>query len=151
MDLGIKLRSCFVFPNQSYALKNLGAFMNYPFKHPEIDGFLVALQYMSHVEDKKPLDKTLLEYNEDDVRAIPYLISGLKSKVVKKTYPSELESKVIKKAYALPSASKDEFSSNRTNIGTQSFTCPKCRHFHSSKYIKKQPPRKCFRCGYIFS
>jgi len=134
MDLGIKLRSCFVFPNQSYALKNLGAFMNYPFKHPEIDGFLVALQYMSHVEDKKPLDKTLLEYNEDDVRAIPYLIS-------------EIKSKGAKKACFLPSASKDAFSS----ITTQDFICPKCRHFHSSNYLKKKLPRKCFRCGHIFS
>jgi predicted RecB family nuclease len=100
-DLGIEMRNCFVFPNQSYALKNLGAFMKYPFKYPEIDGLVVALKYMSHVEDGKPLDKTLLEYNEDDVRVIPYLIS-------------ELKSRELKNDYSFLSANKDVFSSNRT-------------------------------------
>ncbi|MFX0203527.1 MAG: ribonuclease H-like domain-containing protein, partial [Candidatus Hodarchaeota archaeon] len=52
-DFGTYLGRCFIFPIQSFALKKLGQFLNYPFKHPNIDGFYVALNYMNHVEKEE--------------------------------------------------------------------------------------------------
>mgnify|MGYP001095880249 CR=1 FL=1 len=74
IDLCQELRRSFIFPNQSFALKDLGTYIKYPFKHPDLDGFFVALEYHQHVEEKKSLNPKVLEYNEDDVRAIPFMI-----------------------------------------------------------------------------
>jgi len=74
VDLGTLLNRCFIFPNQKFALKDLGTYLEYPFRYPDMDGLAVALSYQSHVEDGKPLDPKIYKYNEDDVRAIPYLI-----------------------------------------------------------------------------
>ena len=78
-DLSYNIRKCFIFPNQSFALKNLGAFLKYQFKFPHLDGRIVAIKYLRHVEDGKPLDGELIKYNEDDVRVLPFIISTLKS------------------------------------------------------------------------
>ncbi len=78
-DLGILLKECFIFPGQSYALKDLASFLGYKFKYPELDGLMVALNYQKHVEENKPLDPKILEYNEDDVRALPHMIDKLTS------------------------------------------------------------------------
>lgn len=74
-DLGVILRRCFIFPNQSFALKNIGSYLEYPFKYPDIDGFFVARNYMNHLDLGDPLDMRIFEYNEDDVRVIPHLIT----------------------------------------------------------------------------
>ena len=50
-DLSYAVRNCFVFPNQSFALKELGAYLQYPFKFPELDGKMVAFKYVKHAED----------------------------------------------------------------------------------------------------
>jgi len=75
IDLCILLRRCFIFPNQRFALKDLGSFLKYPFKNPDLDGLAVALAYHRHAEEGKPLGNRILEYNEDDVRVLPFLIS----------------------------------------------------------------------------
>lgn len=75
LDLSYAVRNCFIFPNQSFALKELGAYLQYPFKHPDLDGMLVAFKYMKHAEDG---DREIIRYNEDDVRVLPYLISTFK-------------------------------------------------------------------------
>ena len=78
IDLSLIIKDCFIFPTQSYALKNLAAHLNYKFKHPELNGFLVAIEYMRHIIDKIPLNPIFLEYNEDDVRSLPFIIEELK-------------------------------------------------------------------------
>ena len=65
--------------NQSFALKNLGAFLKCQFKFPDLDGRIVAIKYLRHAEDGKPLNEELKKYNEDDVRVLPFIISTLKS------------------------------------------------------------------------
>jgi len=75
IDLSTLLRRCFVFPNQRFALKELGSYLKYPFKNPDLDGLAVALAYHRHAEEGKPLSKRILKYNEDDVMALPFLIS----------------------------------------------------------------------------
>lgn len=74
IDLCTLLRRCFIFPYHSYALKELGAHMDYDFKQPELDGLMVSLAYMRHIETQAPLNAKVMEYNEDDVRAMAHLI-----------------------------------------------------------------------------
>ena len=64
-------------PFQTFALKAFGAFLNYPFQHPEMDGLRVVLLYHRHVEGGTPLDPSVIQYNEDDVKVLPYLINVL--------------------------------------------------------------------------
>ncbi len=77
VDLASQIKECFIFPNQSYALKDLAAHLGYKFKYPDLDGFLVALEYQRHVIDGIPLNQMLLEYNEDDVKSLPFMINHL--------------------------------------------------------------------------
>ena len=74
IDLCTLLRRCFVFPYHSYALKELGAYLGYNFRQTELDGLKVSLAYMKHIEMGIPLDGSMLEYNEDDVRSVKHLI-----------------------------------------------------------------------------
>jgi hypothetical protein len=37
----------------------------------------VALAYHRHIERKIPLDPSVIQYNEDDVKVLPYLINVL--------------------------------------------------------------------------
>jgi hypothetical protein len=60
--------------NQSYALKDLGKYLKYPLKHRELDGLYVVLEYQRHLEERKPLDPEVSEYNEDDVKALLFMI-----------------------------------------------------------------------------
>ncbi len=77
VDLALQIKDCFIFPNQSYALKNLGAHLGYKFKHPELDGLLVALEYHRHLIDRTPLNPMLFDYNEDDVKSLPFMTEQL--------------------------------------------------------------------------
>jgi predicted RecB family nuclease len=74
VDLCTLLRRSFIFPQGSYALKELGAYLSYGFKQSDLDGLQVAQAYQRHVEMGAPLDRRFLEYNEDDVRVIQHLI-----------------------------------------------------------------------------
>jgi len=87
IDLSTLIRRSFILPNQRFALKDLAAFLGYSFKYPDLDGFIVALRYHKHVEDGSPLDPKILEYNQDDVKALPFIIEKLKNEPrIEKTY-----------------------------------------------------------------
>jgi len=77
VDLCQSLRRSFIFPNQSFKLKDLGAYLKYPFKHPDLNGFLVALQYQQHVNERKTLDPRVFDYNEDDVKAVQFILKRM--------------------------------------------------------------------------
>jgi len=77
IDLCQSLRRSFIFPNQSFALEDFGTYLNYPFKHPDLDGFFVALEYQQHVNEQKRLDPKVLEYNEDDVRVLAFIVEKI--------------------------------------------------------------------------
>ena len=79
IDLCQLLRSSFIFPNQSFALKELGTHLEYPFEHPDMSGLGVALEYLGHLKEKRKLDSRVLEYNKDDVQALPYIIKKIVS------------------------------------------------------------------------
>ena len=74
VDLCTLLRRSFIFPQSSYALKELGGYLSYGFKQSDLDGLQVAQAYQRHVEYGAPLEPRFFEYNEDDVRVIQHLI-----------------------------------------------------------------------------
>lgn len=77
VDLCQVIRRSFIFPNQSFALKDLGSHLGYPFKHPDISGLFVAIEYQRHLDERRKLDRRVLDYNEDDVKALPFLIDKI--------------------------------------------------------------------------
>lgn len=77
IDLCQSIKDSFIFPIQKYALKDLGKHLGYKFKHPDMDGLHVALEYLSHLKEKRKLDSSVFEYNKDDVNVLPYLIKKL--------------------------------------------------------------------------
>lgn len=79
VDICQRIKECYIFPNRSYALKDLASFLGYKFKYPELWGLLAALEYHHHIQDKTPLDPKLFEYNEDDVKALPFIVERLHS------------------------------------------------------------------------
>ena len=79
IDLCQLIRQSIIFPNQSYALKNLGTYLRYPFKHADMNGLEVALEYLNHLKRKRKLDERVFDYNADDVNALPYIIKKIES------------------------------------------------------------------------
>jgi predicted RecB family nuclease len=81
------LRRSFIFPTEGYGLKVLGRHLGYPFKYPEIDGRFVAEAYEQHIKEKKRLSPRFLRYNEDDVKAIPFIAKkAVSAKNMKKLF-----------------------------------------------------------------
>ncbi len=62
---------------QTYALKDFAGHIGYPFKHGDMNGLLVALEYMEHLKKKKELPRKIFDYNQDDVYAIPFILEKL--------------------------------------------------------------------------
>ena len=79
IDLFILIRRSFIFPLPKYKLKILGKYLGYSFRHSEIDGFYVTMEYQNHIDTGKPFNQDYIEYNDDDVKALPYIISSLQS------------------------------------------------------------------------
>ena len=70
-----------VFPLKSYSLKSIAGYFGYEYRHPELDGFAVAIEYMSNYQQSKSkkLLRSLLEYNEDDIRSLPWILDRISS------------------------------------------------------------------------
>jgi len=147
IDICLRLRRSFIFPNQSFALKDLGSFLEYPFKYPDLNGFAVALEYHRHIEDGKPLDPKILEYNEDDVKVIPFLLSKVPSCAQK--FANMLPSLRPRRANLKPTF--DEQDVLKRSDSVKDYICPRCGHFHSSKLLRRLPPIQCYRCRYVFN
>lgn len=77
IDLAQLIRRGFVLPTTSLRLKNLGLYLGFEFRHKELDGLALALKYHQHLIDGRPLGKDIFEYNEDDVRALRFIIDRL--------------------------------------------------------------------------
>ncbi len=115
IDLGVILKRCFIFPIRYYKLKNLGSSLGYPFKHTNLDGYAVAMSYHSHVEDGKALDPKIFEYNEDDVKAIQFLIE--------RNIPAEakIDKDFFHEAYTFKYPLKDGSEKNELIIQVRNF------------------------------
>lgn len=79
VDLCIDIRKSVIFPLHSYGLKHLARYFGYNYRHPDLDGISVATAYLGSYqrERNKQLLKVLKEYNEDDVKSLPVIVSKI--------------------------------------------------------------------------
>jgi Icc-related predicted phosphoesterase/uncharacterized protein YprB with RNaseH-like and TPR domain len=75
IDLCLPLRKAVAFPLKSYGIKSLAGYFGYEYRHPDLDGFGVAILYMDEYLDTHDpaLERRLLEYNKDDVMFLKQL------------------------------------------------------------------------------
>lgn len=98
VDLKLKVRRCFIFPTRGYGLKRLGRYLGYPFLNPYLDGLMVSSKYQDQVEIGDSLDPSVFEYNEDDVRVLPFIANWADKQCEQiALYRSEEKSKENKK------------------------------------------------------
>lgn len=78
IDLGLWVQTR-VSGTQNLQLKTLASALGYEFKHRDITGFEVGLQYSIYVQNpKNSVDwEKLLEYNRDDVMSMPFLVKKI--------------------------------------------------------------------------
>jgi len=83
VDLHWILQPSVALPTDSYRVKEVGGFFGYRYKHPEWNGFAVASLYESRYQslkketDRRKLAQKLIEYNEDDVRCLPFILDAI--------------------------------------------------------------------------
>jgi len=77
IDLGSELARCFALPIKERKVKHVGELFGYQFKHRSLNGLQVANEYAKHLRERRPLDPTVLEYNEDDVRVLAHIVKRL--------------------------------------------------------------------------
>jgi hypothetical protein len=75
-------------------------------------GLLVALEYQRHVSKKKRLDPKVFEYNEDDVRSLPFIIEKVNDGIkVEKRFLRKAGTRVKRE---IPDEMKEEIALLRT-------------------------------------
>ena len=81
VDLALDVIRCYIFPFKSYGLKPISDYLEYDSKHPDVDGMWVAREYLSTYQEtkNKKLMKKFLEYNEDDLRSLKWMMDKLSS------------------------------------------------------------------------
>jgi predicted RecB family nuclease len=62
-------------PSRTSQLKEIASAAGYRFRTNGLDGWLVAMEYASAAERNRPVPRSLLLYNEDDVRALAHLVT----------------------------------------------------------------------------
>jgi uncharacterized protein YprB with RNaseH-like and TPR domain/Icc-related predicted phosphoesterase len=83
VDIYHAIQSSVALPLKSYSLKSVAAYFGYEYRHPDLDGMTVAIEYLTNYQRSrnKTLLKRLLEYNEDDIRSLPWLLKQISSVV----------------------------------------------------------------------
>jgi len=85
IDLYQDISQTVALPTTSCQVKEIGAFFGYRYKHPDLDGYRVASLYMhtyqksKHRLRRRKLGRKLIEYNEDDVRCLPFILKALEN------------------------------------------------------------------------
>jgi Icc-related predicted phosphoesterase/uncharacterized protein YprB with RNaseH-like and TPR domain len=87
VDLGIEIKRRLIFPMKRYTLKDISRYFGYRFAHEDLNGFMVAFEYIKHLEEKRPLDRRVLEYNKDDVQSIEHVVRMLERTRLAPTLP----------------------------------------------------------------
>lgn len=84
-DLHQIISKAVALPTYSCRVKEIGSFFGYRYRHPNLDGFGVALLYehtyqeLRHAVRRRTLEKKLCDYNEDDVRCLPFILRAIRS------------------------------------------------------------------------
>jgi Icc-related predicted phosphoesterase/uncharacterized protein YprB with RNaseH-like and TPR domain len=88
-DMHPTIRRSVALPTSSYRVKEVGSFFGYQYKHPELDGLAVASLYEERYRKlrdpwkRRTLAKKLIEYNEDDVRCLPFILQAMERMAIK--------------------------------------------------------------------
>lgn len=85
-DFGLFVQKHFLARVPNYKLRTIGDFFDYPWSHKhDIDGLYVALSYEKYQRDNAfEIDwNRLLEYNRDDVLAIPFIINKMRKEYIR--------------------------------------------------------------------
>jgi Icc-related predicted phosphoesterase/uncharacterized protein YprB with RNaseH-like and TPR domain len=83
VDLYSPITRSVALPAGSCRVKDMGASLGYQYKHPDLDGFDVASLYqntylfLKNETKRHELKRKLIEYNEDDVRCLPYILDAI--------------------------------------------------------------------------
>ena len=70
-----------------YTLKDISRYFGYRFAHEDLNGSMVAFEYIKHLEEKRPLDRRVLEYNKDDVQSLEHVVHMLERTRLAPTLP----------------------------------------------------------------
>ncbi len=78
-DILLDIKASLAFPIKSYTLGDLGEFYGYNFKHPNMDGYQVAMLYAQYANDLKKFRgyDQLCDYNEDDIKAMATVVEQI--------------------------------------------------------------------------
>ncbi len=79
VDLFRIIQPSVALPLKSYGLKSIAAYLGYIYRHPDLDGITVAMHYLIDYQKNRDsgLLKRLLEYNEDDIRSLPWIMERI--------------------------------------------------------------------------
>src|SRR6266545_5663267 len=75
VDLLYPIQNAIALPCTGLGLKVVSAALGFTYRNNDIDGFMVAVEYMHLSRNGKRIPKKFLEYNEDDVRAVRHVVS----------------------------------------------------------------------------
>lgn len=88
-DLLYKIRDILIVPLTTYKLKELGSFLGFKWRHPDIDGFNAPILYNQFIQSKdRKIIRKLQEYNQDDVLVLWHILQKIKKMQVGKSYSS---------------------------------------------------------------
>ncbi|MBC7091236.1 MAG: TM0106 family RecB-like putative nuclease [Actinobacteria bacterium] len=92
-DLLYTIRNILIVPLTTYKLKELGSFLGFIWRHPDIDGFDAPFLYTQFIQSKdRKIIRKLQEYNQDDVLVLWHILQKIKKMKVGKSYSiSELQ------------------------------------------------------------
>ena len=77
-DLCLAIRRSIILPTGSFALKVVSDYFGYTYRHPSMDGFGAASEYMHNIgRCDESTTKKLLEYAEDDVMSMHHIILNM--------------------------------------------------------------------------
>jgi predicted RecB family nuclease len=85
IDLYQPISRTVALPTYSYELKEIGAFFGYRYKHSDVDGLELAFLYahtyqkLRRSSQRRKLRLKFREYNEDDVRCLPFILKAIES------------------------------------------------------------------------
>lgn len=79
-DLCTYLRQNYVLPIGSYSLKPVGKYFGYKFKHENLNGKMVAQQYIDCQMTGKKLPKFIFNYIDDDVKSMHFILNKLRQR-----------------------------------------------------------------------
>lgn len=159
-DVCLEIKKNYIFPTQSYSLKEIGNYLKYKFKNDDLNGIDVAKQYIKTQGTKRILPKKIFDYVEDDVKSIHYIIQELNSdrhKIIDMTIETEevtkKKSRIVENYeidindFKCPFCNSIDFKrSGQNREGHYKYRCKNCKRSFSSTYMttsKEEILKKC--------